>query len=280
MILVVDDDPECLAIITRVLTAEGFSVRPADSGALALAAVSVISPELILLDVRMPGLNGFEVCRQLKLREHTRSIPVVFLSVAGEVEERVEGLKLGAVDFISKPFQREELLARVRTHLELSRLRKDMDTRVAERTAELRAVNSTLAAELAEKARNEELLREREQGLQDLAERAPVGVWVMGPDRQLLFHNKRGLALAAHTRQRLAGDAWTTIVHPDDLDAVQRKYTAAVDEQRAFRIECRVRGANGGVRWVLNTGIPRFTDGVFAGHIGTSIDITNLKRSH
>ena len=135
MILAVDDDPECLAILTSLLNSVGFRVSPVDSGERALASVEAQMPELILLDTRMPGLSGFDVCRRLKALEESRDIPIVFLSAANEVEEQLQGLRLGAVDFISKPFQPEELLARVRTQMDLIRLRRHLEHLVAQRTA-------------------------------------------------------------------------------------------------------------------------------------------------
>jgi PAS domain S-box-containing protein len=136
-ILVVDDESESRTLLTAILTAEGYQVRTADGGELALASIAVKPPELILLDIRMPGMDGFEVCRLLKESEVTRQIPLMFLSARGELSERVEGFRLGAVDFVAKPFQREELLARVRTHLELGRLRAHLEELVAVRTARL-----------------------------------------------------------------------------------------------------------------------------------------------
>ena len=133
-ILIVDDTHSALDLLTGVLVREGYDVRPAATGELALASVAAARPDLILLDIRMPGLDGFEVLRRLKAREESRDIPVIFISVSTELKERVEGLRLGAVDFITKPFQAEELLARVATHLELSRLR----ARLEQQTAELR----------------------------------------------------------------------------------------------------------------------------------------------
>jgi two-component system cell cycle sensor histidine kinase/response regulator CckA len=88
------------------------------------------------------------------------------------------------------------------------------------------------------------------------------------------------LAFAGRAMPGFIGNGWTSVVHPEDLDGVQNTYAAAVDAVRSFRIECRMRRANGRYRWVLHTGIPHFIDGVFSGHIGTSIDITDLKRSH
>src|SRR5215475_3722873 len=102
MILVVDDERECLARLTNILRAEGYQVYPASSGEMALAGITAELPELILMDIRMPSINGFEVCRRLKACEKTRNIPLVFLSAAIEAQERVEGLRLGGADFISK----------------------------------------------------------------------------------------------------------------------------------------------------------------------------------
>jgi DNA-binding response OmpR family regulator len=100
-ILVVDDTHANLKLLTDILAAEGYQVRPADGGEIALASVAAAPPDLVLLDIRMPGMDGFEVFRRLRMREESRDIPVMFISAVTEVEQRVEGLKLGAVDFIS-----------------------------------------------------------------------------------------------------------------------------------------------------------------------------------
>jgi diguanylate cyclase (GGDEF)-like protein len=154
-ILVVEDTHASLKLITDILAAEGYQVRPADGGELALASVAAMPPELILLDIRMAGMDGFEVLRRLKAREESRNIPVIFLSAISEVEQRVEGLKQGAVDFISKPFQREELLARVQTHMELSQLR----TQLEQQSADLRKSNEQLQIEIEERTRYGEKLQ-------------------------------------------------------------------------------------------------------------------------
>lgn len=154
VILVVDDTHANLKLLTDILAATGYQVHPADSGELALASVAASPPELILLDIHMPGMDGFEVLRRLKAREESYDIPVIFLSEVMEAGQRVEGLKLGAVDFISQPFQREELLARVRTHLELFRLR----VRLELQAADLRRANEQLLIEIDKRKRHEEKL--------------------------------------------------------------------------------------------------------------------------
>ncbi len=138
-ILVVDDTPATLKLLTELLQAEGYEVRSAISGELALYSATVNPPELILLDIRMPEMDGFEVCRRLKNQAETCDVPIIFVSALSEINEKVEGFQLGAVDFITKPYQREELLVRVHTHLEMTRLRNRLEYLVAERTNELRS---------------------------------------------------------------------------------------------------------------------------------------------
>jgi PAS domain S-box-containing protein len=279
-ILVVDDDPGSLGLLAGILRSEGYEVRPADSGPLALASVAAKPPELILLDIKMTGMNGFEICSRLKSSSGVPGIPIIFLSATREIDERVEGLRLGAVDYITKPYCREELLARVKTHLELGRLRTRLERQVAERTAELSRVNEQLQLELAERKRAERAVRESEMRFRNLANRAPVGMWVTGPDKSVTFFNKRALLFTGRKLEQLVQGGWSDIVHPDDLDGVYARYIPAVNARRSFRIECRVRRPNGRYRWVLTTGIPISMEGAYAGHIGTSIDITDLKRTH
>jgi PAS domain S-box-containing protein len=278
-ILVVDDDSDSLRLLTDILTAEGYCVRPADSGELALASVRAAPPELIMLDIRMPGMDGFEVCRRLQADEGSRGIPIIFLSAVGQLEDRVLGLSLGAADFISKPYQRPELLARVRTHMELGRLRAHLEQQVAARTAELRLANRQLCLELEERRRAEQELRESEARFRSLADRAPVGIWITAVDDLVTFYNRRSLAFLGRKTADVVAPRWSDFVHPDDLETIASKYHSAVNSRQNFRIECRVRRANGKYRWILNTGIPRFIGGVYSGYIGTSIDITDLKRS-
>ena len=147
-ILAVDDTPASLKLLTDILKAEGYEVRSAINGELALHAASVQPPELILLDISMPGMSGFEVCQQLKNKPQTRDVPVIFVSAMSETLEKLKGFKLGAVDYVTKPFQREELMARVHTHLELHRLRHRLEEMVEERTRSLMESEAKLKTSL------------------------------------------------------------------------------------------------------------------------------------
>src|SRR6476469_6036589 len=116
-ILIVDDLPDNLRLLRDTLRAEGYKVRSAVTGKMAIRAAQAPSTELILLDIKLPDLDGYEVCRQLKSDEHTAGIPINILSALNETFNKVQGRAAGGVDYISKPFQIEEVLARVETHL-------------------------------------------------------------------------------------------------------------------------------------------------------------------
>ena len=147
-ILAVDDTPASLRLLTEILSEEGYEVRSAINGEIALRSAFANPPELVLLDIRMPDMDGFEVCRRLKAVPETGDVPVIFVSAISDTDEKVQGFELGAVDFVTKPYQREELLARVRTHLEVTRLRNHLVELVDERTRELRESEKRLRASL------------------------------------------------------------------------------------------------------------------------------------
>jgi putative two-component system response regulator len=149
-ILAVDDTPASLRLLTDLLNGAGYTVRSAISGALALRAASLEPPRLILLDINMPDMDGFEVCRLLKEEPQLRNIPVIFVSALSETQEILKGFGVGAVDYVTKPFHREELLARVHTHLELHQLREHLEEVVDERTRSLRESEVRLKNNLLE----------------------------------------------------------------------------------------------------------------------------------
>ncbi len=124
LILIVDDIARNLQVLGSILSENGFGVSVASSGQGALDAIAEQAPDIILLDIQMPDMDGFEVCRRLKLQAATRDVPVIFLTARTETEDIVRGFELGAVDYITKPFISQELLARVRTHLSVVRQNK------------------------------------------------------------------------------------------------------------------------------------------------------------
>ena len=151
-ILIVDDVLENIRLLSTILGSNGYQTRKATNGTMALKAVEATLPSLILLDIRMPGLSGYEVCQHLKLNPKTTHIPVIFLSASDDVTDKVEGFRVGGADYITKPFHVEEVLARVKNQLAIitaqqtiHQLNAQLEERVQERTRQLEIANSQLS---------------------------------------------------------------------------------------------------------------------------------------
>ena len=151
-ILIVDDVLDNLDLLSRILTRRGYKVRSVERGVKAIEIAQTGWADLILLDINMPGMDGYEVCRRLKADERTSSIPVIFLSALDRILDKVDAFSVGGVDYITKPFQIKEVLARVKTHLQLHNLQKNLETQVASRTVEL--ATALQKAEAANNAKN------------------------------------------------------------------------------------------------------------------------------
>ncbi len=208
-VLIVEDTPASLQLLSDLLTQVGYSVRQAQDGEMALFSAKERPPELVLLDIRMPGINGYEVCRLLKADPRTRDVPVIFLSALHETEDKVHGFKLGAVDFIAKPYHSDEVLARVRTHIELRRLQTGLEQRVRERTADYE--------------QSERALQESWQQLQELAGFLQT---VREEERTRIareIHDELGQALTA-LRIDLA---WLVSKYDGDAPRIAEKLTSA-----------------------------------------------------
>jgi len=150
-LLIVDDKPQNLRLISDFLAEQGFELMLTRSGAQALEKIELAMPDLVLLDVTMPEMDGFEVCRRLKDNARTAALPVIFMTALDDTAHKVEGFRLGAVDYITKPIQREELLARIQHHLQLYSLQKELLSKsedLAQKNAELEAYAHTIAHSL------------------------------------------------------------------------------------------------------------------------------------
>jgi len=136
-ILLVDDNPNNLKVLSEAIQGCGWKALMATDGESAIEQIEYAHPDLILLDIMMPGLDGFETCRRLKANAVTQNIPIIFMTALSDATDKVKGLEIGAVDYITKPFQQEEVIARLKLHLKISHLTQTLEQRVQERTAQL-----------------------------------------------------------------------------------------------------------------------------------------------
>lgn len=137
VILLVDDNATNLSILVKSLSEAGYKVRVAQDGESAIAQIPYAKPDLILLDVMMPGIDGFETCRRLKAVPETQAIPVIFITALSDVFDKVKGFQVGAVDYITKPFEIEEALVRVSTHLAIQKLQNQLQTQTEQLQTEI-----------------------------------------------------------------------------------------------------------------------------------------------
>jgi PAS domain S-box-containing protein len=196
-ILIVDDEIPNLQLLSELLGKEGYEVRSANRPQLAIDSALAQPPALILLDVRMPEMDGFEVCKRLKEDKHTRDIPVIFIIALQDVQDRVRGFEAGGVDFISKPFQEEEVFARVRTHLKLRNMQLHLEGMIAKHSAEA--------------------LEHQELFLVTF-EQAAVGIAHFAPDGHFLRLNRKFCEIVGFSEEEMTTKTFQDITHPDDLD--------------------------------------------------------------
>ncbi len=214
IILVIDDDPNNMDIVTDYLAECDYTVLVAEDGENGISRAEYARPDLILLDIMMPGLNGFETCRELKIRECTRDIPVIFMTALAETEQKVKGFEAGAVDYITKPFQREEVLARVGVHLRIRELtchlqeaKDSLEIRVEERTAELARTIDALHDEIIERKRGEE---ERVR-LARAIEQAAEAIFVADAQWLFTYVNPAFEQMSGYTRDEVIGQPCTIL---------------------------------------------------------------------
>lgn len=267
-VLVVDDTPENLRLMSEILLSNGYRVRAAPSGYLALKTVAIELPDLILLDVKMPDMDGYEVCRRLKSEERSRMVPVIFISALDETADKVRAFRAGGVDYVTKPFQREEILARVETHLGLRRLQMHMEELVRQRTAELETLNKTL--------------RESEEKYRNIFENALEGIFQATPEGRFLNVNPAAAKMHGYRSSREMMTSISDIEHQVFVDPAQgKRFTDIIEKEgrvEAFEIEAYKK--NGEKIWVSLTARSVCDgDGAILYYEGISEDITERKRA-
>jgi PAS domain S-box-containing protein len=222
-VLIVDDEVASLRLLTEVLSQDGYRVRPAESARLAIDSALAKPPGLILLDVKMPDMNGFEVCERLKRHERTRDVPIIFISALHEADDRVRGFEVGGIDFISKPITESEVVARVRVHMNLRNMQLHLGDLVAERTAELER-------EVATRKQAQSALQESEEKYRSLVENASEAIVVI-KDQGLAFWNVRAMEITGYSAGELGSMPYMDLIHPDDRAMVGCEHDRVISGQ-------------------------------------------------
>ena len=269
-ILVVDDTPANLKLLVDLLLANNYKVRPASDGQQALNAVKKRKPDLILLDIMMPNVDGYEVCRRLKENEDTRDIPIIFISALDALEDRIKGFDLGGVDYITKPIESKETLARVNTHMQLHNLQVNLETLVAERTSELQKTH--------------EQLQHSYHRLEWAEKIGHLGNWEWNVATNDMFLSDEAfviLGLEPKSR-KLNYDEYMAHIHPEDRDNVSKAINSALPyHSQDYTSEHRIVQNSDMTRSVYEQGrVNRDEAGNPISLVATVLDITERKLAH
>ncbi len=241
-ILVVDDTFYNLEILSDFLEQTGFLVTIAESGVMALAQVQRLIPDLILLDIVMPDLDGFEVCRRLKASHTAQDIPVIFMTALDNTENIVKGFDLGAVDYIVKPLQLKEVLARLETHLAIQHLRKNLELQ-----------NERLREQNLRQQRVQELLKESRERYRLLADNSTDIISTQTPDGIYRYVSPACESLLGYKIEEMIGHAATEFIHPQDLEIFEETRARLSDHQSVSPAVYRTRCLDGTYIWLETT---------------------------
>ncbi len=285
IVLIVDDKPTNLEIVENYLKESDFTTLIATSGESALKRISYIQPDMILLDVLMPGIDGYETCRILKSNEKFKDIPVIFMTGLADAEHKVKGFAEGAVDYITKPVQKEELLARISTHLKIQRYHKHLEEEVRKRTIEIEKRTIQLKEELAERIQAENALRQSEERVHSLVRNIPGVSYRSAYDQ---YYTIKFISAAIETLSGYpvtdfidnAVRSYLSIIHPSDRQKVWNTITEGVEKKKSFSIEYRIIVLDKAIRWVYEKGQGIFDEqGAIRCIDGVIVDITERKKA-
>jgi len=260
-VLVVDDNPENLKVLSNILKQAGYVVRIAMSGEQALESIEIEPPDLILLDIQLPKMDGYEVCRKIKAIQDYKIIPIIFISAMTEVFNKVLAFDAGGDDYIPKPFQMEEILARVTTHLKAYQYEKDLlyRTKISEK----------------ELMRTQALLSEAEK-------LGRIGAWEFNPNTKKSFWTDNMYRLLGYAPQEIQDNYLffqEKIVHIDDTMAVEDMFRDMIENKKKCEMDFRIIRKDGQTRVFHCVVAPQIdSNGDIARVYGSNIDITDQKR--
>ncbi|NER47479.1 MAG: response regulator [Symploca sp. SIO1A3] len=271
VIVIVDDNPTNLGVLFDFLHDSGFKVLVAQDGESAIQKVEYAHPDLILLDVMMPGIDGFETCRRLKAKASTKDIPVIFMTALSETVDKVKSFTLGAVDYITKPVQQEEVIARVTTHLKIQKLQKTFQEQ-----------NLQLQEEIKERKRTEESLRQAELKYRSIFENASEGIFQARPGGGYITANPAlakilGYSSPEELMKKITNINQQLYVDPssrEDLATLMQRYDVLTD------VESQVYRKNGRTIWISeNIRAVKDTGGDLLYYEGTVVDISERRQT-
>jgi PAS domain S-box-containing protein len=272
-IIIVDDERPSLRLLVELLEKEGYQVRPAEKPQMAINAALAKPPGLMLLDVRMPEMDGFEVCRRLRQDKRTQDVPIIFISSLQDIEDKIQGFEAGGVDFISKPFHEQEILARVRTQMGLRRMQQDLERLVDERTAELGDNQDELKQKVRALQKSEELYELAVAG-------SSAGLWDWDILSDNLYSSDRLKELLGYGPDEidLKIDEFWNRLHPEDVDSVRLSLGRHLKKREPFFIDYRLLAKAGNYRWFHARGQAIWDERGEATRMSGSItDITSRK---
>ncbi len=249
-ILIVDDNTENLKILTLILSKKEYLLRTALSGPLALEAVRNSLPDLIILDIMMPGMDGFEVCKKLKEEETCHDIPIIFIDDRGESKVKIEAFNVGGVDYINKPFHEEEVIARVKTHIKLRNTQKQLEEKYAH-----------LEQEIIERKMYESFLLEAEKKFRLITDNIEDVFWISSPGlNEIIYISPAYEKLWGRSKEKLYKfpKSFIEAIYPDD----QEKIFAEIEKHKngSWEIDYRIIKPDGAVLWIHDQGFPIYDE--------------------
>ena len=248
-VLLADDNADMRSYVRRLLGPR-YDCELTANGLEALTAARRRRPDLLLTDIMMPGLDGFGLIRQIRQDQGLRDVPIIVLSARAGEESSIEGLSLGADDYLVKPFSARELIARVDGALAIARIRHEVG----------------------------EALRQSEARFRNMADNAPVMIWTTDATGHCTYLSRSWYEFTGQTAQTGLGFGWIEAVHPDDQARTRHEFESANERREPFLSEYRLRRSDGSYRWALDAAAPWFDEKAdFVGYIGSVIDITDRK---
>jgi PAS domain S-box-containing protein len=279
-ILIVDNDPSNLSLLFRCLQTAGYSILVHTTGESALAAMDQVQPDLILLDIMMSGIDGFETSRRLKANPATRDIPVIFMTAQTDPLDEVKGLELGAVDFITKPFQAQTVLARVKTHISIQMLRKQLEEKneqLQQRAMELVSFNEKLQKQAVERKQVEQNLRASQEYARNIIDSSLDMIITVDNARRIVEFNAAAQRIFGYRPDEIIGTHVQTLyANPDDANTV---YQTVAEMGQCVKEVINQRKNGETFHSLVSGSILRDAAGEPVGTMGISRDITDRKKA-